>query len=1029
MRNHLFLIGIDSYKNLKKLSNSVKDIIDFKSILYDKYDFSESDTYELLNENATNLKIQDALSGYASSLNEDDNLIIFFSGHGGFNHKDERGFWVPVDGTNLYTTWIPNETILESIRKMNCRHLFLISDSCFSNTLLINGIKKSNLEYEERPSRWALTSSFDDSWDTGVSDENSLFGETIIKYLNDSEADFRVSTLIEYVKELYQVNVQQTPQGAPLKVEGHKGGEFIFKIKHKSIKKFKGYKNFINVLKLYKRNGQFKEVEIHEDKTKKIGFQLYKEFDTVIQKNIYYLYLYDGIIQSHTLEYLKLKQEELFIWKLLIVFLPKEINQLDFEARKNNINKKFKPVNTFYIDEFIRDSCTPKASFDNDSNTFLDITNFILPTFETKGISKELDVNSYINGWLLKDSEPILVVKGTGGIGKTTFARYIADSAVKLAPKTSVLFIDSVQIKDNLLKRSKYSNQIGIYSFYEALFDYEGSTDGKLSEELFKLNVDAGNILIIIDGLDEVISKIPNFDIDIFLQSINESSCELGDGKVIITCRTHFWNMSKEFANEFEIIELNPFNKEQTTQFFIKSFTNRKKCEKALKLASDFKLPNEESNGFFHPYVLDIIRSIISTEQEDIVIDLSTLNSKLLNPSIKNDYIIYRVCDRERMRIGQINVDDQVKFFIYLAYEKGGVIHSSRFKAEIEKALEHHVDSVNIEAFKSHPFLHNVETLTKFRYDFFIELFKSIYIAKFFNYESDSNEITNHFIEIICDNCWYGSGINSEIVSRVNHWTEDDVLFVSDVINQINLDLKIELKQKRLVIANLFNIALLINHRFINNNIDSNTELLKDLFEKNERTIANLCIINLNSDKPIRFDFSGLEIENGYIDSYNSFYNCNFNSETTRFKNCNISNVNQSSSGIALSKNMFVECVYDKNIEEAIRESETNSTNTASNAKVFLNSFFHLFFSNGRLGRQWEDSIIRPRFNGIDKFGYGYKIAINILKENDVLVITNERARNKFAINEKCKVDVAKFVQDGTISSLISKLILEFSKI
>lgn len=370
MKNFLFLIGINTYKNLQMLSNSVKDVTDFKNILFEKFDFIESDTYELINEDATNIKIQDALGGYVSSLKEDDNLIIYFSGHGGLTQKDDRGFWIPIDATDLYTTWIPNETILESIRKMKCKHLFLISDSCFSNTLLITGLNKSNTEYEERQSRWALTSAFNSSYDTGGINENSLFGETILKYLNEATTDFRVTSLIEYVKEQYLANVVQTPQGAPLKVEGHKGGEFVFRIKQES-KKFKGYKDFVNVLQLYKRNGHFIEVEIFEDRSKKIGFQLYKEFDSVVKKMTHYIYLYDGTIQSHTLEYLQKKYPELFQYKPLIVFLPKETNQLDFERRKSNINKKFNPINTFYIDEFIRDSCTPKMFFDNDKSNFL----------------------------------------------------------------------------------------------------------------------------------------------------------------------------------------------------------------------------------------------------------------------------------------------------------------------------------------------------------------------------------------------------------------------------------------------------------------------------------------------------------------------------------------------------------------------------------------------------------------------------------------------------------------------------------
>ncbi len=1027
MSNKIILIGIDNYLHHDKLFTCEKDLIDFKNTLLSKFDFNEFDILELYNSKATNKNIQDLLTESVKTLTAEDNLILFFSGHGHYREVDERGFWIPYDATSEYTTWLANETIIRFIEKMKCKHLFLISDSCFAYSLLNQEQSKSNPEYDKRPSRWALTSAFDEAYSPKDSDSNSLFVESIIEYLENVSIDFRISKLIEHVKDEFTGNVMQTPQGSVLKVSGHKGGEMVLKIIEPiDVRGLKGYNNFLKVLKLYKRNAKFTELSKHEEKKSKVGFQLYQEFDSVIKRATYYLYLYIGINQTQTLGYLKINHPTIFRDKNLIVFLPKEKEQLDLDRRINNIKKKFKPINIFYIDDFIRDECTPSLFDEDEKNQLLQLSNFIVPSFTNSKFRYESNVTLFIKNWLSKEGDPILVIKGSGGIGKTTFAQHIADEAVKKSPKTFTFFIDSVLIKDNLIKRNKFRNQINLYSFYEALFNQEDSTDSKLTEELFNLNIDAGNIVVVIDGLDEVISKIPNFNVDLFLRSIVDSSNELGGGKVIITCRTHFWNKTHYSNHEFKIIELMPFDKNQTLDFFEKSFDSRRKRKKALNLAEEFKFTNSNEEGVYHPYVLDIIRSIISSEKDSMEMDLTRFSSKILNNDIKIDYIIYRVCDRERKRVGQISVDEQVKFFIHLANAKRGNITTHNFKNEIEEALSRHVNKVNIEAFKSHPFLQNIGTKTWFKYDFFAEIFKSIYMASFFNYSDIDREITDSFLDTIDENCLFESSLNSEIVNRIKSWTDDDILLVSDIIDQVSNKGGLKLKKKKSVVANIFNISLSINHKIKTNDTNSNTKLLRAIFEKSKFEIKNLSIMNLVSNRKIRFDFSNLMIEKAVIDNYNSFYECTFD-ENTKFINCQLINNESSSDHPRIPSSIFIDCSYDRNIENAMNSFEEKEKSSIDDAKSFLNSFLHLFYSNGRLGRQWEDKVIKVRFKGIDKYNYGYKKVIKIMKRRNIIEATNEKEGVKFSINDKYKEDIIRYVKDGTVSKTITDLIKDFS--
>ncbi|WP_028888982.1 caspase family protein [Tenacibaculum ovolyticum] len=1020
MPNKLFIIGIDNYTNHGKLSTCSKDVLDLKNTLLESYDFAENSIYELLDSDATNKKIQDALRGYSRSLTEEDNLIIFFSGHGEYSEQEERGFWIPFDGTKEYTTWIPNETIIAFINNLKCKHLFLISDSCFSSSLLNQSVSKSNGTYNNRPSRWALTSAFDESYSPKDPNSNSLFAESIINFLESAQDEFRISELIEFVKNEFNSNIMQTPQGSPLQVQGHKGGELVLTpIETATTKGIKGYPSFYNVLKLYKRNASFNEVSTYEDRTKKIGYQLFKELDSVIKRLTYYLYLYNEINQTQTLKHLQKEHPEIFKNKNLIIYTSKEDNQQFISRRINNIKTKFKPNNIFYIDDFIRDACTPNLEIDDSSSNYLSISNFIHPSFTTETNPQEVD--EFVNNWISKEEAPILVIKGTGGIGKTTFAQFIADSFLGRNDKTKIIFIDSVQIKNNLIRKSKHQNNIGLYSFYDALFSQDKSHETKLTQEEFRLNIDAGNILMVIDGLDEVISKIPNFDVDLFLSSITESTNQLGRGKAIITCRTHFWKQAQTNPGHFDVIELKPFDKQQTEEFFNKSFDSKRKQSKAVAIADSFKFSSQEDTHIYHPYVLDIIRSIVNNEKEDIEFDLTKFSSSILSTQVKNDYIIYRVCDRERKRIGQISVDEQVKFFIYLANERRGNIQTLNFKNELEIALQRKVDNVNVEAFKSHPFIQNVGNTTNFKYDFFAELFKSIFIANYFKFESNTEKVNTNFLNIISENCWYGSGLNVEIVNRINSWSDDDILFVSDIIDQVSKNDVIETQVKRGVIANIFNISLSIQHKFGQNNIETNTYLMMSIFEKSN-SILNLCLINLNHDKTIKFDFSGLTIHEAYIDNYGYFYDCRF-SDDTIFNKCHLLNIERHKSKHSIPKKLFIDCIYDQNLEEALTHHVNSEQSKIDNAKTFINSFLHLFYSNGRLGRQWEDKVIKPRFKGIDKKNYGYKKVIRIMKRNELLESASEKEGTKFFINPIYKEDVIRFVKDGTMSKIISELI------
>ena len=96
-KNCLFLIGIDNYQHVGKLQNAVRDAKAFRDVLLAKYNFKPDSVIELFNQHATYDAIDQVLRKLAFELRPQDNLIIYFSGHGHYDEFYGDGYWIPVD--------------------------------------------------------------------------------------------------------------------------------------------------------------------------------------------------------------------------------------------------------------------------------------------------------------------------------------------------------------------------------------------------------------------------------------------------------------------------------------------------------------------------------------------------------------------------------------------------------------------------------------------------------------------------------------------------------------------------------------------------------------------------------------------------------------------------------------------------------------------------------------------------------------------------------------------------------------------
>lgn len=231
------IIGIDNYKGVwPELKNAVGDAKAVESTLQEKYKVDYFIT--LYNEEATRKNIISKLEWLVEKVTPNDNVFIFYSGHGDYKESLNKGFWVPADATGKSTSqYISNSDIQTFLGGINSKHTLLVSDACFSGDIFRGNTVSIPFEDSRRyyqkvhnlPSRKALTSGGIEPVLDGGRDGHSVFTYYFLKSLKEYNGEMLdANQVYEKIKIPVINNSEQTPNFAPIKNTGDEGGQFIF---------------------------------------------------------------------------------------------------------------------------------------------------------------------------------------------------------------------------------------------------------------------------------------------------------------------------------------------------------------------------------------------------------------------------------------------------------------------------------------------------------------------------------------------------------------------------------------------------------------------------------------------------------------------------------------------------------------------------------------------------------------------------------------------------------------------------------
>ena len=228
---HALIIGINNYKNLPKLTTAINDAKGVAKVLKDEYGFKVTTLID-----PDRLDIIDAFDELKETLTDEDNLLIYYAGHGWLDEDTDRGYWLPVDAKpKRRSRWVSNATLTATLKGLSAKHVLVLADSCYSGTLTraadVGTRKRKGDYWKKMASKWArvaITSGgLEPVADKGGGD-HSPFAKAFIDVLQENASIMDGVQLFGKMRRPVMVAAEQTPQYSDVRNAGHDGGDFLF---------------------------------------------------------------------------------------------------------------------------------------------------------------------------------------------------------------------------------------------------------------------------------------------------------------------------------------------------------------------------------------------------------------------------------------------------------------------------------------------------------------------------------------------------------------------------------------------------------------------------------------------------------------------------------------------------------------------------------------------------------------------------------------------------------------------------------
>lgn len=228
-KNYALIIANANYSNpaISSLKRPINDAKALKEILVARYTFERENVMTLFDSKRENVIL--SLDELLKTLTPDDNLLIYYAGHGKLDEYSDMGYWLLSDANpNSRVNWLANSDITNYIKSFKSRHVLLVADACFAGSIFeTRGVNEAPMAIQDlykAKSRKAMTS----GGTTEVSDD-SKFSEYFLDFLKNNTIP-QISSQEVYFRILKSVqnNSLTSPRWNTIQGVGDNNGDFVF---------------------------------------------------------------------------------------------------------------------------------------------------------------------------------------------------------------------------------------------------------------------------------------------------------------------------------------------------------------------------------------------------------------------------------------------------------------------------------------------------------------------------------------------------------------------------------------------------------------------------------------------------------------------------------------------------------------------------------------------------------------------------------------------------------------------------------
>lgn len=226
---HALVVGNDKYANMPHLETAVSDAQAVARLLETGYGFDVT-----LLTNTTRSQMLSTLARMRRSLGTEDNLLLYYAGHGWFDERAGRGYWFPVDADKEDpSNWVSNVDVTDTLKAMDAKHIMIVADSCYSGTLT-RGLKipDRRRDYLRRMSskraRVVMSSGGLEPVTDSGGGNHSVFASAFLGALEENTGVLDGTELFGRIRRPVMLGADQTPEYGDIRRAGHDGGDFLF---------------------------------------------------------------------------------------------------------------------------------------------------------------------------------------------------------------------------------------------------------------------------------------------------------------------------------------------------------------------------------------------------------------------------------------------------------------------------------------------------------------------------------------------------------------------------------------------------------------------------------------------------------------------------------------------------------------------------------------------------------------------------------------------------------------------------------